>query len=102
MQQIVFSLVIVQHAACLRLHCDAALSLNIQFVQDLFIPTLLDCARELQKTVTERTFAMVDMSNNAKVPKAFNWDGGDSLLEVGIVPLSGMGSEAFRGGLEDS
>jgi hypothetical protein len=51
MQQIVLPLVIVNHAACLRLDCDSALSLDVQLVQNLLVPSWLDGACELQQAV---------------------------------------------------
>jgi hypothetical protein len=78
MQQIVLSLVIVQHATCLRLHGNTSFPLHVQLVQHLLVAPGLNGARELEKPVAEGALAMVDVSDNAEVTKAFNWDGSNS------------------------
>lgn len=87
MQQVVFTVVIINHAACLSLDSDAALTLHVQLVQDLLVAARLNGAGELEQPVAERALAMIDMGNDAEVPKTLNWDGGDALLKVGLGPV---------------
>jgi len=82
MQQVVLSLVVIQHAACLRLHGNASLAFNIQLIQDLFVPTRFDSARELEQAVAESAFTMVDVRDYAEVAKALDWNRGDTFFEV--------------------
>lgn len=53
MKQIVIPPEVVDHTACLRLNRNTTLSLDIEFVQDLFIPARRDCARKFQESVTD-------------------------------------------------
>lgn len=52
-EQVVLALEVVDHTACLRLHRNAALSLDIEFVQNLFIPARRDGARKFQESITD-------------------------------------------------
>ncbi len=67
MKEIVFVLVFIQHAACLRLDGDATLALYIELIQYLLVPPRLDRACELEEAVAERALSMVDVGNNAEV-----------------------------------
>lgn len=97
MQQIVVALVLVYHAAGLGLDGDAALAFDVELVQDLLVAAGLDGARELEQAVAEGALAMVDVGNNAEVPKAINWDIGDALLEIGLESI-GLGAAGEGGG----
>lgn len=83
MEEVVFPFVVVQHTACLRLHRDAPLALDIQFIQDLFIPPGFDRACQLEQTIAKRAFAMVDVRYDTEVAEARNWDRLDAAFEVG-------------------
>jgi len=61
---------------------DSSFSFDIQFVEDLLISAWLDGASKFEEAVTESAFAMVNMSNNAKIPIAVNGDGCQSLFEI--------------------
>lgn len=52
-EQIVLALEVVDHTTCLCLHRNAALSLDIEFVQNLFIPARRDSARKFQESITD-------------------------------------------------
>lgn len=96
MQQIVFSLVVVQHATCLRLDRDPSFSLHVQFVQNLLVTSRLDRASELQQPVTERTLAMINMSYDTEVAESLDGDSGDSHLKF----RRGLLDVTLRGRLE--
>lgn len=81
MQQIVLSVVVVYHRACLCFDCDASFSFHIQLVQDLLLSSRLDGAREFKESVAESALAMIYMSNNAEVSEAVDGDLGDSFFE---------------------
>jgi hypothetical protein len=82
MKQVILPLVIVDHTARLCLHSNAPLPLHIQFVQHLLVLSRFDGAGEFEKSIAERALAMVDMRNNAEIPKSFNGDGRDALFEL--------------------
>lgn len=85
MQQIVFSFVVVQHVTCLGFYGNASFALNVEFVEDLLVPTGLDCPSELQETVAQRGLAMIDMRNYTEVAKSFDWNRSDAFLEVRLL-----------------
>ena len=60
---------VIYHAACLRLDRDTALSLYIELVQELLLASRFDCACELEEPVAEGALAMIDMGDNAEIPK---------------------------------
>ena len=64
-------------------YCDPSFPLDIEFVEDLLVSAGLDCAGQLEQPVAERAFAMVDMSDDAKVAVALNGNCGDARFEVG-------------------
>lgn len=84
MQQIVLSFVVPNHATCLCLHRDASFPFHVQLVEDLLVLSGLDGSRNLEESVTERAFAMIDMGDDAEVPESFNWYRRDALLEFGL------------------
>lgn len=53
MEQVVLSFEVVDHTARLRLHRNAALSFDVEFVQNLFIPARRDSARKFQESITD-------------------------------------------------
>lgn len=53
MEQVILALEVVDHTACLRLHRNAALSFDIEFIQNLFIPAGRDSARKFQESITD-------------------------------------------------
>lgn len=67
MKKIILPLVVVQHAAGLCLHRNAALALHIKLIQELLLASRLNCARELEEPVTEGALAMVDMGDNTEI-----------------------------------
>jgi hypothetical protein len=81
MKQVILPLVVVEHATCLRLHCDPSLPLHIQFIQHLFILSRFDGSRQLQKSITQRALPMVNVRDDTEISEPFNWDGGDALFE---------------------
>jgi hypothetical protein len=85
----------------LRLHRNAALPFNVQLVQDLLVSPFLNGARELEETVTERAFAMIDMSNDAEIAEALNWDGSNSTRKLWVCRWFWC-RESSSGGVEDS
>lgn len=101
MQQIVITVVVVDHGACLGLDRDASLPLHVQLVEDLLVATGLNRTRQLQQPVREGAFAMVHVSDNAKVAVALDGDVGDALLEVGLSAESlGVGAGERREALK--
>ncbi|KAH0373698.1 hypothetical protein KCU65_g250, partial [Aureobasidium melanogenum] len=78
-----------QHGTRLGLDSDTSFSLDIEPVQTLGISTFFNDTSNLQQTVTQGAFSMVDVSDNTEVAKALYRDGGDSFLEVGLH-LSGL------------
>jgi hypothetical protein len=84
MQQIVFPLVLVQHATCLRLHGDTSFPFHVQLVQHLLVAPGLNRPRKLKEPVAKRTFAMINVGDYAKVAKTFNWDRSNPFLEIGL------------------
>ena len=83
MQQVIISIVIVDHGARLRLDSDTALSLDIKFVENLLVASSLNGARELQQPVAERALAMVDVCDNAEVAEPLNGNPRDPVLQRG-------------------
>lgn len=84
MQQVVLSIVLVDHRTCLRLHRNAALALNVQFVQYLLLATFLDGACELKQAIAESALAMINMCDDAEVAKTLDWDSCNALLEFAL------------------
>src|SRR5690606_2106479 len=81
MNQIVLALVVVEHGTSLCLYSNASFPLNIQFVENLLIPTRCNCARQLEQPVRQCAFAMVDVSNDAEVSESLKRDRSNSFLE---------------------
>lgn len=102
MQQVVFPLVVVQHATGLGLDGDAAFSLDIQLVQNLLVAAGFDGASQLQQAVAERALAMVDMGDDAEVPEAVDGNCGNAAFEVGLRAYLNRGGEEAYGGRQQS
>jgi hypothetical protein len=81
-QEVVFSIVIVDHRTCVRLDCDTPFSFHVQPIQRLLQATLLDRPRELQQAITQSTLSMIDVRNDAEVPEAVDGDLLNALLEI--------------------
>lgn len=46
-----------------------------------------DSTRDLEQAITECAFAMIDVCDDAEIPKSFAWNCGDALLELAGVLL---------------
>jgi hypothetical protein len=68
----------------LGLNRNSSLSLDIQFVENLFVHTGLDSTGELQQPIGEGAFAMIDVGDNAKVAIPVDRNCSDPLLEIRI------------------
>jgi hypothetical protein len=71
-EKVVVTVVIVYHAACLSLHGNAALALDVQLVKYLLISSGLNSTSELEESVTKRALSMIDVGDNTEVPKVLN------------------------------
>ena len=100
MQQVVISLVVIQHTACLSLYCDASLTLNVQFIQNLLVPARFDCACEFQQAVAKRALAMIDVCDYAEVAETLGWNGSNAFLEVRLC-LWWLSGEVHGRSMED-
>jgi hypothetical protein len=69
----------------LGFYSNASFALNVEFIEDLLVPTGLDCPCELEETVTERGLAMIDMRNYTEVTKSFDRDRSDAFLEIRLL-----------------
>ena len=74
---------LVDHTTSLGFDCDAPFSLYIQLIQNLLVSTRFNGPRELQQSIAESTFAMVNMCHNTEVSETFNWDGLNAALNLG-------------------
>lgn len=81
-KQVVHSLVIVYHRACLRFDCNSALPLDVQLIEDLLVPTGGDGTGEFEEAVAESTFAMIDMGYYTEITKSIKRYFCDPLLEL--------------------
>lgn len=81
MQQVVLSLVLVDHTTCLRFDRDASFPFDIKLVQNLLVSTLFNRAGQLQQPIAERALSMIHMSDDAEIPKPLNRNVQDPLLE---------------------
>jgi hypothetical protein len=88
----------VNHGTCLRLDGDTALTLNIEFIQNLFIRiTCRDRPRVFQQSIAQGTLSMVDMRNNTKVSVSFDRNGSNPGLEFGWCRFRFRGSVGAKG-----
>lgn len=83
-QQIVLSLVVIDHGTCLRFDSNTSLAFNIQFVQHLLVHPRLDSPREFEQSIGECAFAMIDVCDDAEVAVPVNGNIGDAAFDIGI------------------
>lgn len=82
-QEVVETVVVVDHGAGLGFDGDAALALDLERVEDLLVGRGRgDGAGDLEQSVGERGFAMVDVGDDAEVAKPRDGDGGYATFEV--------------------
>ena len=63
----------VAESYCVAFYRDATFPFDVHRIQELVFKFALgDCAASLNQAVCERRFAMVDMSNDAKVANVFH------------------------------
>lgn len=81
---------IVNHGASLCLDSDAALALDFEGVENLLIRRgRRNGARDLEESIAEGGFAMVNVCDDAKVSKARDWYIGYTALEIGHACFRG-------------
>ena len=82
MEEKVFAIVIVQHAASLRLYCDPSFPLDVQLIENLLVAARRNRLCELEEPVAKCAFAMVYMRYDTEVSKPLDRYCGDSFLGV--------------------
>jgi hypothetical protein len=83
MQKIIFSFVVVDHAACLCFDSDATFAFNVKLIEDLLVSPGLDSTGKLQEAIGQGRFAMVDVGDDAKVTIPRQRYFGDSMFQLG-------------------
>ena len=98
MEQVVLSLVVVDHTTCLRLDRNAPLPFDVKLIEDLFVPSRLNRSGKLEEPVAERALAMIDVGDDAEVPKSIKRNIRDPSLE--LTNSSSCGCEPQVGSCE--
>lgn len=83
MKQIVLTFVVVHHSTGLCLDGDAPLALHVESVEKLLVPAFLDRACDLEQTVAESAFAMIDVSHNTEIAESVDRYCSNALFKFG-------------------
>jgi hypothetical protein len=65
--EILLLVVSIAHRDGLRLHCDASVSLDFEFVQKLVLVSDWNRTRDLEESVSKGALAVINMSDNTEV-----------------------------------